>query len=114
MIRRLLPDLSKFDPLFRAGPLATGIAVVALALMVVGAIGTIRTGRWFWRAALIGGALGWPFPDHPFQGPILVGLSYHHGIHVADLISVVAVLFAVLPWRRSQLNSSPDRSSAGH
>ncbi|WP_420116496.1 hypothetical protein [Micromonospora sp.] len=98
--RRLMPDLGVLDPLTRRGPAADAIAVGALVVMVVAAVGTVRTGRWYWRALLLAGALVWPLPDHPFQGPILLDLSYRHGVHLADLLSVVAAVVAILPWRR--------------
>lgn len=99
-VRHLLPDLGALDPLTRRGPVADAITVATLVVMVVAAIGTIRTGRWYWRVLLVAAALVWPLPDHPWQGPILLNLSYRHGVHVTDLLSVVAAVVAVLPWQR--------------
>ena len=92
--------LASFDPFFISGPWATAIAVAALLAMLGGGLGTIRSGRWAYRALLICGALLWPLPDHPLQGPVVIKLSYLHGIHLADLVSIAAIGVAILPWRR--------------
>jgi len=44
---------SLLDP----GPAATALAAGALALMVFGAVGTMASGRWYWRSILVVGAL---------------------------------------------------------
>lgn len=78
------------------------MAAGSLALMVFGAVGTIVTGRWYWRVILVAAALIWPLPDHPWQGPVVLRLGYSHGVHVADLLSVVALTVAAIPWSRSR------------
>lgn len=93
-----VPDLSILNPVLKAGPVATTLAVVAFSSMAAGMIGTIRTGKWLPRVVLVAGAMIWPLPDHPLQGPVVVKLSYLHGIHLADLLSIVAVLVAAIPW----------------
>ena len=61
MIGAPIGDLaSLLDP----GPAATALAAGALALMVFGAVGTMASGRWYWRSILVVGALVWPLPDH--------------------------------------------------
>jgi hypothetical protein len=88
------------DPLLHEEPGASILALVALALMVVGAIGTIRTGRWSSRGILLVGAVLWPLPDQSWQGPVVAALGGGHGIHLTDLLSVVAGVIAILPWPR--------------
>lgn len=92
--------LARFDPVLTSGPIATAIAATVFTVIAAGAVGTIRTGRWPYRVMLVLGALAWPLPDHPLQGPVVLQLSYLHGVHLADLVSVAAVVMAVLPWRR--------------
>lgn len=87
------------NPLLHEEPGATGLALVAIAAMLVGAIVTIRSGRWYGRVMLVVGAAAWPLPDHDWQGPILL-VRDGHGIHLLDLLSLVAVVIAVTPWRR--------------
>ena len=87
------------DAVFRDGPLAHVLAACSFVAMLLGAIGTIRTGRWWFRLLLIAGALIWPLPDHPLQGPIIASLSFTHGAHAADLISVLGLATALTPWR---------------
>ena len=88
--------------LFDPSPAATAMAAGSFALMVFGTVGTIVTGRWYFRALIVVGALVWPLPDHPWQGPVVLRLGYAHGVHVSDLLSVVALIVAVLPWQRSR------------
>lgn len=107
----VLPDPAWLSTILKPGPLASTLCFCAVAAMVVGAIGTIRTGRWWWRVVVLAGAAIWPLPDHPFQGPILVAMSYSHGIHLADLISLVGAIIAVLPWRR--MAHDPDARMSG-
>jgi len=95
-----LPDLSILNPVLKAGPAATTLAVVAFSSIAAGMIATIRTGKWLPRVVLVTGAVVWPLPDHPLQGPVVAKLSYLHGIHLADLLSILALVVAVIPWRR--------------
>lgn len=76
------------------------LALVALGLMVTGAIGTIRSGRWYARTVLLVGAALWPLPDQSWQGPVVAALGGGHGIHLTDLLSVVAGVIAIIPWAR--------------
>jgi hypothetical protein len=79
------------------------VALGSLAAMSVGTVGTTRRGHWPSRILLIAGALVWPVPDHPLQGPVVLKLSYLHGIHVADLLSLVAIALALtLPGHRDE------------
>lgn len=38
----------------------------------------------------------WVLIDHPFEGPVWVRLSYHHGIHYTDALVIAPLLWA---WR---------------
>jgi len=96
---------SLLDP----GPAATALAAGALALMVIGAAGTIASGRWYWRSVLVVGALVWPLPDHAWQGPVILRFGFGHGMHVSDLLSVAALIVAAMSWPRSRRRSSVDR-----
>lgn len=100
-LRDALPDLSFLDPLTRPGPVADVWAAASLIVMIGSVVMVVRGGRWPWRVVLLLAAASWPLPDHPAQGPILLDLSYQHGVHAADLLSVVAAIVAVLPWHRS-------------
>ena len=88
------------DPLLHEEPGATYLALFAGLLMVCGAILTIRNGRWYGRAVLILGAILWPLPDQDWQGPVVLRFGGGHGVHLVDLLSVVAVGIAVYPWHR--------------
>jgi len=99
-MRRVLPDLSRFDPFLKVGPVSHLIAAALLLAMVMGAIGTLRTGSWWWRILLIGSGLLWPLSDNSLQGPLLLPLTYNHGIHVGDLLAAVALFVAVFPVKR--------------
>jgi len=113
VIKRLgFPDLSWANPILKPGAAATSLATVAFGSMVIGLVMTVRTGKWLPRVLLIAGALVWPLPDHPWQGPVAIKLSYLHGIHVADLLSVIAIIAAVVPWRRrrkSKISSTAEQ-----
>ncbi|TKV61676.1 hypothetical protein FDO65_09025 [Nakamurella flava] len=112
-MRDLLPDLSFLDPWTRPGPVADIWAFASLTAMIVASVAVIRGGRWPWRVVLVLAAGSWPLPDHPAQGPILFDLSYQHGVHAADLLSVVAVVVAVLPWGRFRRPGRPTSGSTG-
>lgn len=89
-----------FDLVPVHGRRATAMALAAFMTMAVSGTGTIRTGAWWWRVLLVAASVIWPLPDHPFQGPVVSKLSYQHGIHLADLLSIVGCAIAVVPWRR--------------
>ena len=95
------------DPLLHEEPGATCLALAAFLLMTVGAVLTIRTGRWYGRALLILGAALWPLPDQDWQGPVVLRLGGGHGVHLVDLLSLVAVGIAVYPWRRRERERLP-------
>jgi hypothetical protein len=100
MVGQMLLDLPLLNSVVNRGPKATALAALTLLSMMIATVGTIRTGHWTFRLVLLLAAAVWPLPDHPLQGPILVSLSYQHGVHLADLLSVLAVITAVLPFRR--------------
>ena len=93
------------DPLLHEEPGATVLALLAFALMVLGAVLTIRTGRWYGRVTLILGAVLWPLPDQAWQGPVVLRVGDGHGAHLVDLLSLAAVVVAVLPWQRIRTGS---------
>ena len=95
--------------LLEPGPAATALAAGALALMVIGAAGTIASGRWYWRSVLVVGAVIWPLPDHAWEGPVILRFGFGHGMHVSDLLSVAALIVAAMSWPRSRRRSSVDR-----
>jgi len=97
--------LARLDPLLQPGPIATALAIIALGLVIAGTVGTLATGRWYYRLILLAGAALWPLPDHQLQGPVILPLSYQHGVHLTDLLSVVAVVIAVIPGRRARWGS---------
>jgi hypothetical protein len=99
-----------FDLVPVHGRRATALALAAFVTMVVAGTGTIRTGAWWWRVMLLAASAIWPLPDHPFQGPVVSKLSYQHGIHLADLLSIVGFAIAIVPWRRLR---RPDGVTSG-
>jgi len=111
-IGRAIPDLPDLSWLTTPGPVASGVAAASFIGMVAGAGGTIASGGWRWRTLLVVSSLVWPFPDHPFQGPVLVTVSYLHGVHAADLLSVLGLTIAVVRPRRSR-NRTKGRVSPG-
>ena len=90
------------DPLLHEEPGATCLALAAFLLMVVGAFLTIRSGRWPGRVILILGAVLWPLPDQDWQGPVVLGIGGGHGVHLVDLLSVAALVVAVMRWPRGR------------
>lgn len=109
-MRDLAPDVGFLEPLTRPGPIADTWAGVALLVMIVASVAVVRGAGRPWRVALVLAAASWPLPDHPAQGPVLFDLSHQHGVHAADLLSVVAVIVAVVPWGRLR---RPDRRGSG-
>jgi len=107
----VLPNLAH---LVSTGPLASTVAAASLAAMVIGAVGTIRSGRWLPRVLLMAGAMLWPLPAHVLQGPVLLRVSPLHGVHAADLLSILALGLAALrrPVRGHRRTRS-DAPSAG-
>ena len=77
----------------------TSLAAVALIGIVAGIAGTLRGGGWRWRTLLVVCSLAWPLPRHPLEGPVLVTLFPEHGLHVADLLSLLGLTIA-LAWPR--------------
>ena len=97
----------RIETLLTSGALATTIAALIGSVIVACAIATVRTGRWPFRLLLALSALVWPLPDHPLQGPVVLKISYYHGVHLADMVSIVALAVALLPWNRI-IHSSRD------
>lgn len=110
---RVLSTDSILTALLHRGPVASLFAGLVLVTMVGGSWGVIRTGRWGFRLVLVIVAGLWPWPDHDLQGPILMTLSYRHGIHLSDLLSVVAIAIAVLPVRALAVPPFRQRRSGG-
>ena len=110
-----MPDLPDISWLTTPGPVASGVAAASVLGMVAGAAGTLGSGGWRWRTLLVVSSLVWPFPDHPFQGPVLVTVSYMHGVHAADLLALLGLAIAVARPRRSRGRTkgrvSPDRAT---
>jgi hypothetical protein len=107
---RRVPSLS----VLTTGALADVLAVASLTAMGVGAADLVRHGRLSGRLLLVAGALVWPFPEHPLQGPVIVDLSYLHGVHASDLLSLVALALAVTwPPERGSASRRAGRSSRG-
>ena len=102
LVGRALPDLPDLSRLTTPGPVASGIATAALLGMVAGAAGALGNGGWRWRTLLVTASLVWPFPDHPYQGPVVLEVSYLHGLHAADLLSLLGLAIAVVRPRRSR------------
>jgi len=50
-------------------------------------------------AVLVITAIIWPFVNGPLEGHTLLAIGSEHGITVSDLLSVVAVLIAVVKLR---------------
>ena len=68
-----------------------------------------KPNRWSILAVLTS-ALIWPFVNGPLEGNILLKLSDSHGITVSDLLSVLAVVVALVQGiriRRARRRSQP-------
>lgn len=95
----MIPE--RLEDALQQGELAKPLLVFAVLAIGWGLWQTLRTGRLVPRIVLLLGAAAWPLPDHPFQGPVVAKLSFNHGVHVVDLLSVVFAAVALLrPWRR--------------
>jgi hypothetical protein len=42
----------------------------------------------------------WVLVDHPFEGPVILGLTTNHGIHLTDPLAIVPLIWA---WRTTLL-----------
>jgi hypothetical protein len=111
-VGRAIPDLPDLQWLTTPGPVASGVAAASFIGLVAGTAGTIGNGGWPWRTLLVASSLVWPFPDHVFQGPVLVTVSYLHGVHAADMLSVVGLAIA-LAWPRRRRARARGRVSPG-
>ena len=90
---------SRWENAIEYGVLSVPLLCFAVLALVVGTVGS---GRLRYRLMLVAGALAWPLPDRPFLGPVVLKLSYQHGVHLTDLVSAAALLLALLrPWRRA-------------
>jgi hypothetical protein len=63
-----------------------------------------KTWRKWLAVGLVGAAVVWIFVNKSVEGPVLLALGPHHGITVADLVSIALLIIAgllVLPsrWR---------------
>ncbi len=96
----------------QSGLLSRPLLAFAVVAVMVGLVQTLRTGRTAPRVLLLLGAAVWPLPDHPFQGPVVVTLSYSHGLHAADLLSVVFAAVALVRPRPRSLARRDARSTA--
>jgi hypothetical protein len=68
-----------------------------------------KPNRWSILAVLTS-ALIWPFVNEPLEGNILLKLSNSHGITVSDLLSVLAVVIALVQGiriRRARRRAQP-------
>jgi hypothetical protein len=89
-----------WDPLIHEAPWANRLASAALLLMAIGAVLTIWRGRWYARLMLLLGAVIWPLPDYDVipRGEVILIVIPGHGLHSADMLSIVAVVVALIPW----------------
>lgn len=89
-----------WDPLIHGEEWANRLATVTLMVMVVGAVLTIWRGRWYGRLMLLVSAVVWPLPDYDVipRGEVILIVIPGHGMHLADLLSFVAVFIALIPW----------------
>jgi len=94
----MIPD--RLERLVSSGVLAGPLLVFAVLALTVGTLWTVGSGRVAARLLLLAGAVTWPLPDRPYLGPVIAKVSYAHGLHLTDLVSVAAVGLVVLrPWR---------------
>lgn len=71
----------------------------------------IARGRLATAVVLVGVAVIWVRVNSPFEGPVLIVFTRNHGLTVADLPSIAAVVVAVLlVWtgRRPRPHSGRD------
>jgi hypothetical protein len=73
-----------------------GLPLLLLAVLIFFAVRTIRGDRWS-AAALVPLSLAWLLFNGPIEGPVLVVISYSHGITLSDLFSVFCLGLA--SWR---------------
>lgn len=73
-----------------------GLPLLLLAALIFFAIRTVRGDRWS-AAALVPLSIAWLLFNGPIEGPVLVVISYSHGVTVSDLFSVLCLGLAA--WR---------------
>ncbi len=108
----MIPD--RWETAIEYGVLSGPVLFVAVAALVVGTVWVIRSRRLASRLVLVVGALLWPLPDHPFLGPVILTLSYDHGVHVADLLSVPALVLALTLRGRPPRDPEEAAAAASH
>jgi hypothetical protein len=77
-----------------------GLALLVLGLLVLAAVLAIRGDR-LMALALIPLSLVWLVVDNAFEGPVLLALSWSHGVTASDLLSVVGL--GIAAWRLAPL-----------
>jgi hypothetical protein len=75
---------------------APGLSLVLLAVLVFCAVRTIRGDR-VSALALIPLSFAWLLFNGPMEGPVLIVISWSHGVTVGDLLSVVCL--GLSAWR---------------
>lgn len=76
----------------------SSLALLAAAAVVAGLVGRRSEVAGFLGLAGVSFALGasWLLlGDHRFAGPVILGLSREHGVHIGDLLAAVPVLLGV-------------------
>lgn len=69
------------------------VAVSLFVVMAGTAVPAWRGSRWA-AALLAAEAVVWLLVDRWFEGPTLFHVTYHHGLVLADLVGLVALLVA--------------------
>jgi multisubunit Na+/H+ antiporter MnhE subunit len=68
--------------------------------------------RWSLAAGLVVAAAVWTLVNKPVEGPILLVITYGHGVTLADLFAVAAVLAALHLVRQDLVGAAPRRTVA--
>ncbi len=75
-------------------------AEVTAAVMVLGGVASVRSGRRRWPLLLLLGSLVWPLVNGPLEGPVLWAPIAGHGLTVSDFLTPIGALAAVSGLRR--------------
>ncbi len=67
------------------------VAVFALLVLVLTAVQAVRRPGLITVACLVSAAVLWMGVNRAVEGPVLMALSPNHGLHVADLVSLLIV-----------------------
>jgi hypothetical protein len=62
-------------------------------------------------SALVVCAVIWPFVNGPLEGNIIVRIDGAHGITVSDLLTVIALLLAVIKFRQMRARRDGQRGT---